>query len=60
MPKAGDRPGKGTYCCTRCETEVELREIDATLPPCPTCEKIIFFRCNLNMTLKDQADGTSC
>ena len=57
MPKAGDSPGRGIYCCTRCETEVKLHEIDARLPECPRCEQDIFFRCTLNISLDDLAGG---
>ena len=34
--KTGEKPGRGTYSCTNCHTEVSVGEYDK-LPPCPSC-----------------------
>ena len=34
--KTGEKPGKGSYNCTNCNTEVTLGEYDK-MPPCPKC-----------------------
>ena len=34
--KTGEKPGRGTYSCTRCHTQVSVGEYDK-LPPCPSC-----------------------
>lgn len=33
----GEKPGKGTYHCTKCGCEVVLDDDTDTLPPCPKC-----------------------
>ena len=42
MPKTGEKPGKGTYRCTKCSTTVTLDDDDDTLPPCPKCDNTEF------------------
>lgn len=42
MPTTGEKPGKGTYVCTRCATMVTLDDADDTLPPCPKCSHTEF------------------
>jgi phage FluMu protein Com len=37
MSRTGQKPGKGTYECTRCGKVLVLDEKSATLPPCPRC-----------------------
>jgi ribosomal protein S27AE len=37
MPTTGEKPGKGTYYCTRCGTSVTLDDDTDTLPPCRKC-----------------------
>lgn len=37
MPTTGEKPGKGTYKCTKCGTTVHLDDNTDTLPPCPKC-----------------------
>lgn len=34
--KTGEKPGRGTYRCTNCRTEVSVGEYDK-LPPCLSC-----------------------
>ena len=34
--KTGEKPGRGTYSCTNCHTEVSVGDRDK-LPPCPSC-----------------------
>lgn len=38
MPTTGEKPGKGTYICTKCGQTVRLDDDSDTLPPCPKCE----------------------
>lgn len=33
----GEKPGKGTYYCTKCGQDVTLDQYTDTLPPCPSC-----------------------
>lgn len=33
----GEKPGKGTYICTKCGQRVVLDDNTDTLPPCPKC-----------------------
>ncbi|TPV94563.1 MAG: hypothetical protein B7733_14595 [Myxococcales bacterium FL481] len=33
----GEKPGKGRYCCTRCNWTVNLDDDSDTLPPCGNC-----------------------
>ncbi len=42
--KTGQEPGKGTYKCTNCGTEVNLGNGD-TMPPCPKCSNTTFDKC---------------
>lgn len=44
MPRTGEKPGKGTYKCTKCGQLVTLDDYDDTLPPCPKCEKTDYVR----------------
>lgn len=44
MAKTGERPGKGTYACIACGTEVTLDDATDTLPPCPKCNGVYFRR----------------
>ncbi|TLS36669.1 zinc ribbon-containing protein [Pseudalkalibacillus caeni] len=37
MAEATTRPGKGTYKCKNCGTEVTLDDQGDQLPPCPSC-----------------------
>lgn len=37
MYRTGEKPGKGTYTCTKCGTKVTLDDSTDTLPPCPKC-----------------------
>ena len=37
MPTTGEKPGIGTYKCTRCGETVRLNDSTDTLPPCPKC-----------------------
>ncbi|SJZ99882.1 zinc ribbon-containing protein [Selenihalanaerobacter shriftii] len=37
MPNTGQQPGKGTYKCTKCGKEVELKDDKERLPGCPAC-----------------------
>ena len=42
MPKTGEKPGVGTYTCTKCGTTVHLDDASDTLPPCPKCSNTNF------------------
>lgn len=42
MPVCGEKPGKGTYTCTNCGTELVLNDNTDTLPPCTECHKCEF------------------
>lgn len=44
MPTTGEKPGKGTYVCTKCGQEVVLDDDIDTLPPCPKCNNTEFRR----------------
>ncbi|MDA3884983.1 MAG: hypothetical protein PF638_05250 [Candidatus Delongbacteria bacterium] len=37
MSKTGEKPGKGTYTCTKCGQKVTLDDNSDKLPPCPSC-----------------------
>ncbi|WP_303909261.1 zinc ribbon-containing protein [Thiohalomonas denitrificans] len=37
MSTTGEKPGKGTYTCTKCGEKVTLDDHGDTLPPCPRC-----------------------
>ncbi|MGL9846099.1 hypothetical protein IGJ91_001258 [Enterococcus sp. DIV0765f] len=40
----GEKPGKGTYYCTRCGQKVVLDENTDRLPPCPSCDKTNYIK----------------
>jgi len=42
MYRTGEKPGKGTYLCTKCGTKVTLDDKTDTLPPCPKCDNTTF------------------
>ncbi|NMB13385.1 MAG: zinc ribbon-containing protein [Firmicutes bacterium] len=44
MPRTGQKPGKGTYQCTKCGTTVTLDHHTDTLPPCPKCNNTYLTR----------------
>ena len=33
----GEKPGKGKYCCTKCNWSVTVDDADDQLPPCGNC-----------------------
>lgn len=35
---AGEKPGVGTYICTVCGYEVEIKDANEELPICPVCQ----------------------
>ncbi|QGG46478.1 zinc ribbon-containing protein [Heliorestis convoluta] len=37
MPKAGEKPGKGSYKCEKCRYVAELQD-NEELPVCPICK----------------------
>ena len=37
MPGTGEKPGKGTYQCTKCGNTITLEDASDKLPPCPKC-----------------------
>lgn len=37
MYRTGEKPGKGTYKCTKCGEIIRLDDDSDTLPPCPRC-----------------------
>lgn len=37
MSTTGEKPGKGSYICTKCGQRVYLDDATDTLPPCPSC-----------------------
>lgn len=37
MPNTGEKPGTGTYQCTKCGQRIVLDDTTDTLPPCPSC-----------------------
>ena len=39
MHNVGEKPGKGTYCCTNCNWKVHLDDHNDRLPPCGNCGK---------------------
>ena len=50
MYSIGEKPGKGTYCCTSttCDWKVTLDENSGPLPPCGNCgsgQHIRYKRC---------------
>jgi DNA-directed RNA polymerase subunit RPC12/RpoP len=44
MYKTGEKPGKGTYRCTKCDATVTLDDHDDTLPPCPKCANTTYTK----------------
>ncbi|WP_041669188.1 zinc ribbon-containing protein [Acetobacterium woodii] len=44
MNKTGEKPGKGTYKCTKCGQLVVLDDSSDTLPPCPKCSNTKFTK----------------
>jgi len=44
MPRTEEKPGKGTYKCTKCGKYVNLDDYDDVLPPCPKCTNSEFKR----------------
>ncbi|UYZ36779.1 zinc ribbon-containing protein [Clostridium beijerinckii] len=44
MPKTGEKPGIGTYRCTKCGELVHLDQNSDTLPPCPKCHATDYTR----------------
>lgn len=47
--KIGEKPGKGRYCCTKCnDWSVVLDEDSDQLPPCGNCgrgQDVLYVRC---------------
>ena len=44
MYTTGEKPGKGTYKCLYCGTEVVLDDNTDTLPPCPKCHTTTYYK----------------
>lgn len=44
MPTTGEKPGVGTYKCTKCGELVHLDQNTDTLPPCPKCHGTDYTR----------------
>jgi len=42
MVTTGEKPGKGTYNCTNCNTSFTLDDDTDTMPPCKKCGKTEF------------------
>jgi hypothetical protein len=42
MSTTGEKPGKGTYSCTKCGASLRLDDASDTLPPCPKCRNTEF------------------
>lgn len=42
MSRTGEKPGKGTYTCTKCGYVIVLDNDTDTLPPCPRCHNTEF------------------
>ena len=40
----GEKPGKGTYKCTKCPQKGVLDDKTDTLPPCPSCANTKFTK----------------
>ena len=40
MYNIGEKPGKGTYCCTKCGWRVTLDDDDDRLAPCGKCGQV--------------------
>lgn len=44
--KAGEKPGKGIYYCTKDFTKVILQHVSDILPICPNCNNIHYIKVN--------------
>ena len=44
MASTGEKPGKGTYRCTKCGQIVVLDQNSDTMPPCPKCNNTTFTK----------------
>ena len=44
MVTTGEKPGKGTYVCTKCGQTVVLDDHSDTMPPCPSCANTTFIK----------------
>ena len=44
MNKTGEKPGIGTYLCTKCGQLVRLDDNTDTLPPYPKCENTTYYK----------------
>ena len=44
MYKTGQKPGKGKYQCVSCGQIVILDDRTDTLPPCPNCNKVYYYK----------------
>ncbi|AEE16504.1 zinc ribbon-containing protein [Treponema brennaborense] len=42
--KSGEKPGKGTYVCTKCDQKVVLNDDSDVLPPCPKCKNTTYTK----------------
>ena len=40
----GEKPGKGTYVCTKSGQQVVLDDDTDTLPPCPNCSNTTYTK----------------
>ena len=48
MYSIGEKPGKGTYCCSNCSWRVTLDDDSDRLPPCGRCgsgQRVTYYRC---------------
>ena len=48
MAEIGEKPGKGTYCCTDCDGKVTLDDDSDQLPPCGYCgngQRVAYVSC---------------
>lgn len=44
MYKTGEKPGKGIYQCKNCGQTLVLDDTTDTLPPCPSCDGVLFTK----------------
>lgn len=44
MYKTGEKPGTGTYKCTKCGQLIRLDDASDKLPPCPTCDNSTYIK----------------
>lgn len=44
MYKTGEKPGIGTYKCTKCGELVHLNDNTDVLPPCPKCHNAYYVK----------------